>query len=224
VAVPFYIGTAGVYRPGRITNLAADQGFIDRFAETDRNLGFAFGQIKMTVADHELDAQTRITCMKGVDEWCPPEAICHARSAGQANSARETFVARGEATFEGRHRCLHTLGSGPQFLAELGQSITAEMAFYQPAADMPLKLCDATLNGRLIDAQRLRCCLHAACARKRQEVPEVIPSKVHSCSMQLCEPSLQSCDWRGACPNVIVSRRRSGGSGAAALAKHPLAH
>jgi hypothetical protein len=29
------------------------------------------------------------------------------------------------------------------------------MALYQPAADLPLKLCDATLNGRLIDAQRL---------------------------------------------------------------------
>jgi hypothetical protein len=55
-------------------------------------------------------------------------------------------------------------------------------------------------------------------------VPEVIPSKVHSCNMQLCEPHLQSCDWRGACPNVIVSSQRSGGIGAAALATHPLAH
>ena len=177
----------------------------------------------MTVADHELDPQTRITCMKGVDEWCPPEAICHARSAGQANSACETFVARGEATFEGRHRCLHTLGSGPQFVSELGQSITTEMALYQPAADMPLKLCDATLNGRLIDAQRLRCCLHAACARKRQEVPEVIPSEVHSCNMQLCEPHLQSCDWRGSCSNVTVGRLRSEGIAVAALVTQSLA-
>jgi hypothetical protein len=60
--------------------------------------------------------------------------------------------------------------------------MTSRQLQAQPAADMPLKLCDATLNGRLIDA--------------------VIPSKIHSCNMQLCEPHLQSCDWRGACSIV----------------------
>ena len=152
-AVPFCVGATGVYRPGRITNLAPDHGFIHRLAETDRNLGLTLGQIKLTVADHELDPQTSITCMKGVDDRCPSEAICHVRSAGQANSAYETFVARGEATFEGRHRCLHTLGSGPQFVCEFGQPVTAEMALYQPAADTPLNAAFVAMTPR-VDAPR----------------------------------------------------------------------
>ena len=208
--MPFHIGTAGIYRPGRISDLAADEGFIPGLAEADGDVGLAFGQIKMPVADHELDPQTRITCMKGVDEWCPSEAIRHARSAGQANSAREAFVARGEVTFEGRHRCLHTLGSGPQFLSKLGQSIAAEMAFYQPATDMPLELCNATLHRGLIDAESLRSCLHAARARERQEVPEIIPSKVLIAAVcNFANPTRNLSTARGARPNVIVSRQRS---------------
>jgi len=62
-------------------------------------------------------------------------------------------------TFKGSHRCPNVVGSGPQFFSELGQSITAEMALNQPATDMPIKFCDPALNGRLIDAQRLRSCL-----------------------------------------------------------------
>ena len=133
--MPLHIPTAGIYRPGRLSDFATDESFVPGFAKADRDVGLAFGQIKVPVADHELEPQTRIACMKGVDEWCPSETIRHARSAGQANGASEAFVTRAEVTFEGCHRCLHTLDSGPQFFSELGQSITAEMALNQPATD-----------------------------------------------------------------------------------------
>ena len=156
----------------------------------------------MPVADHELDPQTRIACMKGVDERRPSETSRHARSAGHANGAREAFVARGEVTFECRHRCLDTLGGGPQFFSECGQSIAAEMPFDEAVAHTLLELCNATLHGGLIDAKRLGSCLHAARARERQEMPEIVPCKrAHGLSMQFCEPIPQSFD----CPDSLPS-------------------
>ena len=71
--IPFHIGTAGIDRPGRISDLAADEGFVLGLAEADRDVGLPFGQIKNPVADYQLDPQTRIACMKGIDEWRPSE-------------------------------------------------------------------------------------------------------------------------------------------------------
>ena len=178
--MPFHIATAGIYRPGRISDLASDEGFVPGLAEADRDVGLAFGQIKMPVADHKLDPQARIACMKGVDEWCPSEASRHARSAGHANSAGETLVARGEMTLEGRHRCLDAFGSGSQFLPKCRQSIAAEVAFDQAVAHALLKLGNATLHRGLIDAESLGSCLHAARARERQEMPEIVPCEACS--------------------------------------------
>jgi hypothetical protein len=45
----------------------------------------------------------------------------------------------------------------------------------------------------LVDAQRLRRCLHAARASEGQEVFEVVPFQ-HSRTMQLCKGNSQSCD------------------------------
>src|SRR5262245_53861419 len=193
--MPFHIGTASIYRPGHICDLAADESFIPGLADAERDVGLAFGQIKSPVADHEFDPKTEITCMKSVDEWRPPKASCHARSAGYANGAREALVTRGKVTFEGCHRCLNILSSGPQFPSELGQSIAAEMTLNQPTTEMPLKLCNATLHRGLVDAESLGSCLHAARARERQKMLEIVPCKRrHGLSMQFCGPLSQSFD------------------------------
>ena len=140
--------------------------------------------------------------MKGVDEWRPSEASRHARSAGHANGAREAFVACGEMTLECRHRCLDAFGSGSQFLAKRRQSIAAKVAFDQSVAHALLKLGDATLHRGLIDAESLGSCLHAARARERQEMPEIVPcERAHGRSMQFCEPISQSFD----CPTSLPS-------------------
>src|SRR5262245_10850753 len=102
--MPFHIGTASIYRPRHIRDLAADESFIPGLADTECDIGLAFGQIKSPVADHEFGPKPGITCMKSVDQWRPPEASCHARAAGYANAAREALVTCGEATFEGCHR------------------------------------------------------------------------------------------------------------------------
>src|SRR5262245_26643589 len=175
--MPFHIGTASIYRPGHIRDLAADESFLPGLADAEGDVGFAFGQIKSPVADHEFDPKTGITCMKSVDKWRPPEASGHARSAGYADGAREALVTRDEVTFEGCHRCLNILGGGLQFSSELGQSIAAEMALNQPTTEMPLKLCNATLHRGLIDAESLGSCLHAARAGERQKMLEIVPCK-----------------------------------------------
>ncbi len=84
--------------------------------------------------------------MKGVDEWRPSEASRDARSAGQANSAREAFVTRSNIALECRHRCLDAFGSRSQFLAKCRQAIASNVAFDQSAAHAVLKLCNATLH------------------------------------------------------------------------------
>jgi len=75
--MPIDIGTASIYGPGHICDLAADETFIPGLADADRDVGLAFGQIKRPVADHEFDPKTGKTCMKGVNEWCPLEAVRH---------------------------------------------------------------------------------------------------------------------------------------------------
>ena len=116
--MPFHVGTAAIQSPGHINDLAADEGFIPRLADADRDVGLPFGQVENPVADHQLDPQTRMAGMKGVDERCPSEASRHARSAGHPNGARETFVTRGEVTLECRHRCLDALRRRAQFLSK----------------------------------------------------------------------------------------------------------
>jgi len=55
LTVPFHIGMAGIYRPGRVRNLAADQGFVPGLTKAYRDVCLTVGQIKMLVADNELD-------------------------------------------------------------------------------------------------------------------------------------------------------------------------
>ena len=84
--------------------------------------------------------------MKGVDERRPPEASRDARSAGQANSAREAFVTRSKIALECRHSRLDAFGSRPHFLAKCRQTIASKVAFDQSAAHALLKLRNATLH------------------------------------------------------------------------------
>jgi hypothetical protein len=121
----------------------------------------------MPVANHKLDPQARMACMKGIDEWCPSEASRHARSARHPNSPGEALIARGEMALEESHRCLDAFGSGSQFLPKCRQSIAAEVAFYQAVTYALLKLGNAALHRRLIDAEGLGSCLHAASVRER---------------------------------------------------------
>ena len=126
-----------------------------------------------------------------------------ARSAGQANGACETFVTRGKVTLECRHRCLDAFGSRSQFLAKCRQTIASKVAFDQSAAHALLKLCNATLHRGLIDAESLCGSLHAARARERQEIPEIVPCKrAHGRSMQFCEPISQSFDCPASLPSA----------------------
>src|SRR5262245_7557241 len=97
-ATPVHIDAASTYRPGHTCDLAADERFIPGIADAESDVGLALGQIKTSVAHHELAPQTRMACMKGVDERCPSEASCHARSAGHTNS--KAVVTRCEVTFK----------------------------------------------------------------------------------------------------------------------------
>src|SRR6476659_4853386 len=137
--------------------------------------------------------------MKGVDERCPSEASRHARSAGHANGASEAFVTRSKIALECRHRCFDALGSRSQLLTKCRQTIASKLSFDQAAAHTLLEVCNATLHRGLIDAESLCSRLHAARARERQEMPQIVPSKrPPGRSMQFCEPIPQSFD----CPNV----------------------
>jgi hypothetical protein len=65
------------------------------------------------------------------------------------------------------------------------QSIAVEGAFYQAATHALLKLGNAALHRGLIDAEGLGSCLHAARAREREEMPEIVPYEgAHGRSMQ----------------------------------------
>ena len=76
-AVPVEVAAAGIDGPGHIPDLAFDEGFVPGFAitdcDTDRDLGFPFLQIENPVADDQLNPQSRIACMKSINEWGPPE-------------------------------------------------------------------------------------------------------------------------------------------------------
>jgi hypothetical protein len=139
--------------------------------------------------------------VKEIDEGRPLGAIRQDRSASYANGPGKTFVARGEAALESRDRRLYGFGRGAQFSAKLAEPITAKMAFHQLPAEALLKLSNATLDGGLVDAQRLRCRLHAVRASEGQEVPQVVPFQ-HPRSMQLCEANSQSFD----CPRAVEGR------------------
>jgi hypothetical protein len=128
-AIPFHIGLAGIHGPRRISDLPPYEGFIPRFTESDRDVGFPFRQVDVPFTDDELDPQSRITGMKCVYEWRLTEARCQARSTGHPNGAGETLVGRSEVTLKRGHRCLDALGIGPQFLSKFGQSIAAKMPF-----------------------------------------------------------------------------------------------
>ena len=144
--------------------------------------------------------------MEGVDEWRPSEASRDAGSAGHPNGPGEALITRSEVTLEGIHRCLDPLGSGSQFLSERRQSIASKVPFDQAVAHALLKLCNATLHRGLIDAENLGSCLHAARARERQEMPEIVPCKRgHGRSMQFCEPNSQSFDCPAPASIGIVS-------------------
>jgi hypothetical protein len=54
----------------------------------------------------------------------------------------KTFVVRGEAALESRHRRLNAFGGGTQLPAQLGQPIGANVALDQPPADALLKFCE----------------------------------------------------------------------------------
>jgi len=86
-AIPLHIGTAGIHSPGRISDLAANEGFVSGLAESDGDVGFTFRQIEEPFADYQLGPQSRIACMKGIDEWGLSEASRQARSAGHAHGA-----------------------------------------------------------------------------------------------------------------------------------------
>src|SRR5262249_2664095 len=118
--VSFNISLAGIYSPGRVSDLPPNEGLIPRFPKSERDVGLPFRQVDISLADNQLHPQSRITRMKCVDEWRLPQARCKARSAGHPNSAGEPLVAGREVTLEGGHRCLHTLGIGQQFLSKFG--------------------------------------------------------------------------------------------------------
>src|SRR5262249_8248336 len=144
--------------------------------------------------------------MKCVDERRLSEARCQARSAGHPNGAGEALVARSKVALEGGHCCLHALGSGSQFLSKFSQSIAAKVALDEAVAHILLEVCNSPLHGGLIDTERLCGCLHAARARERQKMPQIVPCKAsHEDSMQFCEANSQSFDCPAAACIGIVS-------------------
>jgi hypothetical protein len=84
-----------------------------------------------------------------------------------------------------------------------GLSETGYVEGQNVTVDPLLKLCKATLDRGLVDAERLRRRLHAARTSESQEVSEVVPFQ-HPRSMQLCEPNSQSFD----CPGAVGRRSR----------------
>lgn|SRR5690349_12623087 len=133
--------------------------------------------------------------LKGADEWSPLETTRHARAARQENGSREAFVASREMAPEGCHRFLDTLGGRFQFVSKSCQSIAAEVPFDELVAHTFFELRNATLDRGLIYAKNLCGGLHAAHARERQEISEVIPrERPHRGSMQFCDPLSQSFD------------------------------
>src|SRR6185503_8520573 len=126
--IALHVRTAGIDSPGHISDLAANEGFIPRLAESDRDIGFPFRQVEKAFGDYQLDPQSRIASVKGIDERRLPEASRPARSAGHANDASQTFVTRGEVTLECRDRRFHALGGGSQLFSKGSQSIAGKVA------------------------------------------------------------------------------------------------
>ena len=67
LAVRLDIATAGINRPERVGDLAADQ-FVVGIAGAEGDVDLSFRQIEIAVAGDDLDAQMRVAGMKPFDQ------------------------------------------------------------------------------------------------------------------------------------------------------------
>jgi hypothetical protein len=82
------IGAAGIDRPNRVRNLAANE-FVVGIARPEGHIHFALGQIEIAIAGHELDPKPWMTGMKAIDQRRFGHAVndrlraCHPDHPGQ---------------------------------------------------------------------------------------------------------------------------------------------
>jgi hypothetical protein len=179
-AVPSDIGAAGVDRPRRVGELAADERAVLAFPGAQRNVGFALRQVEILVGDEEIDAQGRIARVKHVEHpW--NETVGHSFGTGQPHRARWRGVGRGDLAVEAGDRRFDGFRVRPHLLAKAGQPVTDRQALDQFAADRFFKRGEPPLHRRLVDAEILRGSDGRAGACDGEEITQVVPVEtIHS--------------------------------------------
>jgi hypothetical protein len=153
-SMPSDIGAAGVERPWRVGQLAADEDAVPAFTGPESDVGLALGEVEIVVRDQQIDAHRRIARVKHVEQP-RNETVCHPFRAGQAHRAARRGVGRGDLAVEAGDRGFHGFGMWPQLFAEAGQPVADRQAFDQLAADGLFQCGEPALHRGLVDAQVL---------------------------------------------------------------------
>ena len=131
LAMTLHVRAAGIECPIEISDLTTDQRFVLWLTSciSDCDFSFALRQIEISIAHKQLYLQPREPRFKSLHKCCSFEPLADRWSAGNSECPGCTFFARCNPTLKCRRCLLNTFSVGQEIPAEIGEIVSAEMAF-----------------------------------------------------------------------------------------------